>query len=268
MSDIDRYIALLAAQPPLLSLHHPSREIVEFLKGVKDRPAFHKSVMLALMERFVQTPRITKEVADLYRADFERIKAEMATNAPEFYELPKDPFVKDLSICCGKAFPAAAQIVETMSGIGRRILYAGGVGSVIPVAAFFAKSGGFAPWYQIHTHSSTFAHFNEDGWNRCYRLIAGMLKLNPEIRGMFGVSWFYDPALEEISPRLGYLRHVPVSGGARFFYRGGDRHQNVANATAKSETRRKLYEQGKYNPVAYLMIWQRNEMLRWATQGS
>lgn len=126
------------------------------------------------------------------------------------------------------------------------------------------KAGGFAPWYQIHTHTSVIADFNEEGWEQCYRVIAGMLALNPIVKGMFGISWFYDPGLEEISPRLRYLRQTPLSGGARLFYRGGDETENVRNATSKSETRRKLYEAGKYKPVAYAMVWRRADLLRWA----
>jgi len=260
---VDRYIELLSRQPPLLSLHHPSPEIREFLRNVGDRASFHKEAMLELIRRFRKTERMTDEVAKLYEADFSRIKREMATNPAGFYELPKDAFVKDLSLCCLRAFPARAQIVET-SGIGRRIVLYGGLGHFPGAAAFLVKAGGFAPWYQIHTHTSVMADFNESGWEHCYRVIAGMLSVNPTVKGMFGISWFYDPALEAISPRLGYLRHTPLKGGARLLYRGGDHDANVKNATTKSDTRRKLYEAGKYSPVAYAMLWRRTELLRWA----
>ena len=88
-----------------------------------------------------------------------------------------------------------------------------------------------------------------------------MLALNPEIRGMWGGSWFYDPALERISPRLEYLRSVPQDNGAYVFYSNIDIN---GGALSKSDTRKQAYEDGKYLPKSYSVIWPRRHLLDWA----
>ena len=82
---------------------------------------------------------------------------------------------------------------------------------------------------------------------------------------MFGASWFYDPVLATVSPRLGYLRDVPLNGGAKLFFveKGG---AALANSLSTSPTRRKLYEEGKYVPTTYMMAWGRKAQSAWARQ--
>ena len=57
-----------------------------------------------------------------------------------------------------------------------------------------------------------------------------------------------------MSPRLGYLRDTPVDGGARlfFFEEGGS---SISNSLSTSPTRRKLYDEGKYMPKSYMLVW-------------
>ena len=80
---------------------------------------------------------------------------------------------------------------------------------------------------------------------------------------MAGTSWFYDPQLETVSPRLSYLRARPIERGA-FIVRSGTLPFDIQSATAKSENRRRLYEAGKYIPVAYTLLWPREKLLAWA----
>lgn len=78
---------------------------------------------------------------------------------------------------------------------------------------------------------------------------------------MMGVSWFYDPQLDEVSPRLKYLRDVPLAGGARLVPVGAS-PASVALATATSVTRRDLYALGKYTPISNALVWSRRDMLK------
>ena len=122
---------------------------------------------------------------------------------------------------------------------------------------------GFSPMFQIHTHISYLEEFNEAGWNECYRCCADLYQLHPESLGMFGGSWFYDPALESISPRLTYLAAIPCSGGAHrvLLEKSGD---FVNDAIATSPSRRKLYESGQYQPRSFLLAWSRQAQQKWA----
>jgi hypothetical protein len=123
--------------------------------------------------------------------------------------------------------------------------------------------GGFKPFVQIHTHLSNLADFTEEGWNECYRCCADLYGVRPDLLGMFGSSWFYDPELDVISPRLAYLRDCPMESGANLFFveAGGSA---IGNATATSPSRRRLYEDGKYLPKSYMLVWGRDAQIDWA----
>ncbi len=79
---------------------------------------------------------------------------------------------------------------------------------------------------------------------------------------MFAGSWFYDPSLAKISPRLAYLHTEPCKYGARLF-KLGTSQDAIRLALLKSATRRQLYEDGKYTPTQYAILWLRKHMLRW-----
>ena len=57
--------------------------------------------------------------------------------------------------------------------------------------------------------------FNEEGWNDAWATAAEICRTRPELAGMIGSSWFYDPPLTEISPRLAHLRLNPLIEGAK-----------------------------------------------------
>ena len=96
-----------------------------------------------------------------------------------------------------------------------------------------------------------------------YLCVASLLRMHPEVAGLTAYGWFYDPQLDEISPRLSYLRQRPLERGA-IFLRGHTSDFDIKNATAKSQTRRRLYEAGEYKPVAHRILWLRRDILRWA----
>jgi hypothetical protein len=87
-----------------------------------------------------------------------------------------------------------------------------------------------------------------------------MLMRHENIKGVFGASWFRDPRLKNISPNLFYLYQIPAENGAVLFHIGED---PTGNAFTKSKTRLDLYIEGKFRPQNYLMVWPRNELIRW-----
>jgi len=92
--------------------------------------------------------------------------------------------------------------------------------------------------------------------------MAGMLELNPDVKGVAGVSWFYDPQVALISPHLAYLL-TPTHYGAFLARMGSDRH-HIENAIVRSSVRRRLYEEGRYLPTCYLLAWPRRALIAWA----
>lgn len=177
-------------------------------------------------------------------------------------ELDNDLFHKDFGLALLRLYAAAAQLVDFRAGIGRVSLVKKGLRELPARLALFAKMGGFKPFFEIHTHLAYLDEFNEEGWNECYRCCAELYAIHPQVLGMYGGSWFYDPALATFSPRLSYLRDVPTKGGAHLLFDSVS-DQAIHDATATSPTRKALYESGKYVPTAYALIWPRAAQLRW-----
>lgn len=171
-----------------------------------------------------------------------------------------DIYWKDLAIIRLHIFPAGSGIVEAYSGFGTRQ----GLSHNLAQSLSFLKMillNGKKPYYQTHIHHPLLKEFNELGRIKMYLLIAEMLIQNPNIKGVHGGSWFYDPKLEMISPRLNYLRELPVNNGAYLFCVGEDLSKS---AFSKSETRKKLFKEGRYTPMVYMLVWPRDALIKWA----
>jgi hypothetical protein len=121
---------------------------------------------------------------------------------------------------------------------------------------------GKSPLYQLHVHLEELAEFNEEGWSRTLGRLARMLPIHTDIKGVFVGGWLYDPALPTVSPRMAYIRRIAKDAGAEIFYSDVDKS---GDALAKSPTRRKLFDEGKYVPKAYYMIWPRARLIECAT---
>ena len=166
-------------------------------------------------------------------------------------------FVEALSVPCG------AQVVDLADSIGLKTAIT--LASVISIRE--AWSSFRNDWFRVHTEGRYLDEFNESGWTRCYREISKLYSLHPHIRGMVATSWFYDPQLEAISPRLAYLASLPMSNGA-IRVAHGTTEFDIRSATATSSTRRDLYETGRYTPICHSILWKREDMIRWAEAGS
>jgi hypothetical protein len=170
-----------------------------------------------------------------------------------------DVFWKELAIARLQFFPIHSGVAEFYSGFG----ISQGL-SLNPIQMFqFLKIllfKGRRPYYQIHTHTPVLNNFNPEGWQESYKEIAKMLKLNSNIKGVVRGSWFFDPKVKEISPHLGYLRDFPLQNGAETFRIGPD---TSGNALATSKSRLKKFEEGKYTPMNYLLVWPREAIISW-----
>jgi hypothetical protein len=107
--------------------------------------------------------------------------------------------------------------------------------------------------------------FNFKGQNICYLRIAELLKANPTIQALVGESWFYDPKLKEISPRLNYLGRYPEENGAKIF-RIITSESDIRLSTLKSKTRKRLFGEGKYKPCHHMLVWPRKQLINWAEE--
>ncbi len=240
------------------------------LSAVRDKTgdagarAFLRAVILHAIAKTVGEQglkRLPARIAAQQLQQFKRIISH-EEDSP-WLHLDHDLFHKEFGIATLRLYVAGARLVDPRCGVPRSLLGRGTPADWLRSTSAIASIGGFRPYFQIHTHKFMLETFNEEGSNECYRCCAELYELFPEVLGMFGSSWFYDPALATVSPRLAYLREVPLRGGAKLLYvaSGGEA---IDNALAKSATRRRLYEEGRYRPKNYMLIWGRRRQQEWA----
>ncbi len=180
----------------------------------------------------------------------------------------KDPFPnmdiywKELAIARLQFMPLHSSVAEFYSGFG---LKQGLSLSVVQSIKFllFSLKYGRKPYYRIHLHVPLLNDFTSEGWEASYLQIAELLNHNKNIKGVVRSSWFFDPEIRKISPNLSYLQNLPLSNGAVSFYQNPD---ITGSALAKSKTRRELFDEGKYKPMNYLLVWPRNALIEWADE--
>jgi hypothetical protein len=210
-------------------------------------------------QRFALLP---KRIRGHQWIQFQRL-AQRADMRGAWLSLDEDVFHKELGIATLRLYAGAAQLIDPGCGLPRSLPFRSGWQGLRDGFFMALDCGGFQPMFQVHTHTEYLDEFNEEGWNECYRCCADLYTVHPKSRGMFGGSWFYDPQLATISPRLAYLCSVPRAGGAHFLLTAKD-GAFVSDAISTSPSRRKLYEAGTYRPCSYSLIWSRKAQMRWA----
>ena len=176
-----------------------------------------------------------------------------------------DFWAKDVRLVLVLSVPGSkTQSIDltTPLGPGQIVRHALGGRGLGPLWAYAKVQGWRRTWLQTHTEARHTDDFNEAGWDRLWMSAGALCLSRPDVAGMIGASWFFDPPLETISPRLAYLRVNPLKGGAFLVHQGpGDIHSERAGAT--SPTRRALIESGDYVPHSWLLAWPRNTLIPW-----
>lgn len=233
--------------------------------GAEASRVFLKAAIMQGMLDMLASARFTRLPARVRVQQMRQLQRIAMDNddTADWLQIDHDLFHKEFGIATLRLYVAGAQVLDFRCGIPRSTLLKGGLQNLPKNAAKIFRLGGFRNYFQLHTHKFMLDAFNEEGWNECYLCCAELYELHPNVLGVFGSSWFYDPALNEISPRLSYLRETPLRGGAALFFveEGGSANNN---SLATSPTRRKLYEDGKYLPRNFMLAWGKTSQLAWA----
>jgi hypothetical protein len=210
--------------------------------------------------------KLPDEIVNLYHEWFNWVLEDFSKRPDDYYSYRCQSFALDVMICSLRIIPIGGAWVVEIRNVGLRPFFGGGVKQFFSYLYFIIfKAGGFSPYVTTHTATRTLRHFNEQQMNLAYLNIAELLKLNPRIKGIYRRSWFLDPKLEDISPKLGYLRKVPLQNNAKLFAACSTK-KDVKYALTVSRTRRRLYKEGKYLPTGYAFIWPRKDFLLFATK--
>ena len=228
---------------------------------------YHRLVLLRLIlkaEEKLKNKKLPTVTKLAYVEYFNKILDDIDSykNPLGFYLFPNDGFQKDLGICRLNMIPASHLLLE-VTHLSKRFLINGQVNQAIRGIFFIlCELGGFQ-LLQSHIDSrpDSISNFNPESWKKFYLIIAEILKLNPQLKGTYGICWFYDPKIEEISPRLAYIREMGREFGGKYFYMGSNEHC-IADATFKSSTRSRLFQSGEYLPTNYLLIVPRRKLIQ------
>ncbi len=215
--------------------------------------------------RSMRSVELPRSVLPLYAREFRRILKAIHHDTKDI-DLSDDRWRKNLAILQGRLIPVGAEFADIGSGLPRSTLLRDSfVQRLRVLRCVMTQTHGFKPMLELHAHPDSLDDFNPDGWLASYRRLAEILALNSTYKGVIASSWFRDPVLSRISPRLSYLRDYPQAHGALMVKIGMD-EDGRSGALARSPTRRALFEQGRYVPTIYLMIWPRETMLAWARE--
>jgi hypothetical protein len=216
---------------------------------------------LALPDR-VAGQNLPPEITGNYPEWMDRLALFLTETAGDY---DADFWAKDVRFALALSVPSTrTQVIDLQSrlGPGDVVRHARG-GRGWDVIAAYAAARGWGPWLEVHTEARDLTDFNEAGWDKAWTAAAAILRRRPELRGIIGSSWFYDPPLEVISPKLAYLRLNPTRNGAFLIHQGpGEIH--TERAAASPGSRRAMIESGKYLPRSWIVAWPRAALLRWA----
>jgi hypothetical protein len=220
---------------------------------------------LTLGARGALSSKSLQELPPRVRRHHETSLIRIADNQPgtnDWLTPESDLFQKELGLVSFRLLSFGQRVGELGQGIPRRTLWVAGLSNAPRRFLLILRLGGFRPYIQTHLHDFELGKMdNEAGRTEMYLCGAELLERYPELLGTIGSSWLEDPALEQVSPRL--FNRQPREGGAVFLYNGTD-SQTTNNALFRSETRRALYQQGRYQPKNYMVIWPREQQIDWA----
>lgn len=224
---------------------------------------------LTRLTSFIEASALPLSIIQQYPVAVGYIVNSLILESEAFYgDETESYFDRDLRMASGFTIPAGAQIVDLRCWLPRSFYRFQGMKENLRCLLFVRfQLGGLGPLFRIHTDTRNLVDFNESGWNDCYARIVELLEVMPEVKGMVGTSWFYDPQLEKISPKLDYLCKIPMGGGA-FLRIDGSGDVHTERAISRSPTRKRLYEEGKFLPVCATLIWSKKDIVRWLKRSS
>lgn len=224
------------------------------------RRAFVAKCCLSQVGKFTQ--KLPDSVTSLYPKFYARIAKYLKYSETYTY----DDFSKDVRYSLNMTLPAGLLEIDLESRVGPKLVLRK-LKSLADssTAISYLRYRSWGNWYNDHLDLRGDLNFSPGGWTDCFQRIAEAINMNKHIRGVQGVGWFYDPALTQVSPHLAYIRETQVRNGA-FLIKIGPGEEHTRRAIMKSNTRRKLVQEGKYLPTCYALLWPRKALLAWAKE--
>jgi|TARA_R100000501_G_scaffold13151_3_gene24072 hypothetical protein len=232
--------------------------------GEQEFARIHAKIMVAAIDRFEERAigqHYPASVRENFRLSYTRILSAIAARDIGPYGKPSDLLWKEMALATQRLMPGGARVLEPRAFLPRSILFRGGPLQTGRAARLLIRSG-TGPYLTMHVHDPEIEKFSEQGWYDLMLLIADVLALRPDLKGVFGGGWLYDPQLPTVSPRLAYHRTLTIPNGAMTFFYAKDGENSYA--FSKSATRRRLHSEGQYDPELHMWVWERTPLIEWA----
>ena len=249
---------------------------IERKHGVRSRvDLLRKTLARLLKEHEAQIDGLDypESVRAFIREEFQRIGDHVHHAEDGYFDLQNGPARRDFRLACFSRIPVGVEDIEP-SGIPRSLGVRGGVAQGLRFLRMLRQTGGVKPVYEDHvsgrvrsTPLGFFRDYNPETRVQAYRNIAACLERNPSYRALLSGSWWFDPQLAEISPGLAKMGEIMLQNGA-FLFRYKTDSDALRHALQNSPARQRLYEQGKYTPVTYFIVWPRDALIAWAKKTS
>jgi hypothetical protein len=184
-----------------------------------------------------------------------------AARDSDLFKLDSYSFWASCKIALLKRFPAGQYHWE-LSGFPRSFFFKLPPRAMPRVAYFIAAHmKGFAPCIEPHMPARSVLILERESNKAWYRM-ARSVEADLRINGLVAFSWLYSPDTFKASPHLSFINKPFVESGG-LITTMGEADKNSGFLTG-SEHRKKLYESGEFKPTHGVVLWSRQQMIRWA----
>jgi hypothetical protein len=272
---------LWKASEALRKVGKPAEEAVHFLETVTEDPNSHRpvsdlkaaagyeegdAVERLLIWHAAQNAMTAVDRLEVHPSVRRLLKKELGALLSPSLAYPAGSYLFEWAarITTFRRFPTGAMDWE-ISGIPKSWLAKASLRELPKLAWVVGlELRGFSPCFFMHVAPKprNRALVIEKEVLRSYYLMARSLESRPEIKGILGASWFYDPAAIRDNPHLDYLnRPIRDNGGSVFLLGPADED---AGFLEHNRERRNQFEAGELKYKIGLAIWPRRSALKWA----
>ncbi len=262
---------------------------------------YNQATLLQLSLKLLGTTRLLQLPSELLQLTLqwiERVHQDTSKQETAYYDAltpdgrQLDNLKRDFAVCTGRALPVGgAWIVERRRLVDEKLFTDTGP-SAMPGQAtmpgryarlkrlaeqygardflivlrnrWYVLTGHYNNYLVIHTADRYRRLFSEKHLHKAYLNIALLLQSEADLVGLYRSSWFLDPKVIEMEPKLAFLSATPVNNGARYGPCKPITGKDIDAVLNRSRVRAAAYERGEYQPWAWAYLWRRADLLAWA----
>lgn len=201
------------------------------------------------------------KISHNYQHSMQRILQLWSSEPAAALQQINDRILKDVGLLVGALLPFTERVVEPYSAIQRSLLYNHSFAQGWHFVRALLQARGNKPVCRLHIHLSEINSLTAVGWRQTCLELAQLLLLNKQLKGVVGASWFYDPTIAAISPKLAFISELLTEMQASCFFSNLERQQS--GALRRSSSRQHAFKTGQYQPKCYVIFITRRQLLNW-----